>query len=159
MGCDCYHQQQQNTFQHGSSISFKYIFRRSVWRTIITFYLLLASNAMTLKGLKLGDKIRLMCFPNGKPGLSGRKFEWLINGTLLKSDDRIAFRKSNSVLRMKDATSRDVGEYTCQEVLGKMRKEIIVYKVEFGKFTPVSLCLLFSITSIILRVIKAYIRG
>lgn len=136
MGCDCYYQQQQYTspFQHGSSASFKYIFRRSIWRTILTFYLLLASNAMTLKGLKLGDKIRLQCFPNEKPDLNGRKFEWLINGTVLMSDDRIAFRKGNSVLRMKEASSRDVGEYSCQEVIGRMRKEIIAYKVAFGKY-------------------------
>ena len=141
MGCNCNHRQQYTSpSQHGSSTPFKYIFRRSIWKTLLTFYLLLASNAMIVKGLKLGDKIRLMCFPNEKPELKGRKFEWLVNGTVLMSSQRISFRKSNSVLRMKDASSRDVGEYACQEVIGKMRKEIIAYNVAFGKCFPVEIC-------------------
>ena len=89
-----------------------------------------------MKGLKVGERIRLFCFPKEKPNLNGRKFEWLINGTLLQGNERIQFRKGNSVLKMKDATAQDVGLYTCQEIVSNNRRqEIIVYKVEFGKFS------------------------
>lgn len=158
MACECYHQKQEQysgTPRYGSStfkqhdnktsssekILFKtnstrhYYISISVWKTLLTFCILLAANPLTkVKGLKVGEKIRLLCFPEEKPDLSGRRFEWLLNGTQLKGNERIQFRKGNTVLRMKDATDRDVGMYTCQEVLGNNRKlEIIVYKVEFGK--------------------------
>ncbi|XP_066927035.1 fibroblast growth factor receptor 2-like isoform X2 [Clytia hemisphaerica] len=84
------------------------------------------------KGMKLGERIRLFCFPNEKPEtLNRRLFRWLINGTVVRPDDRIQFRKRNTVLKMKDATRRDIGEYTCQEITGNIKKEVIVYKVEF----------------------------
>lgn len=158
MACECYHQKQEQysgSPRYGSSFRDKkhvtktsssrtittnstrnYYFSISVWKTLLTFCILLAANPLTkVKGLKVGEKIRLLCFPEAKPDdLSGRRFEWLLNGTLLKANDRIQFRKGNTVLRMKDATDRDVGRYTCQEVLGDKRKlEITVYKVEFGK--------------------------
>ena len=97
------------------------------------FYILIAASPVT-KGMKLGERIRLSCFPDLKPDLNRRQFQWLINGTVVRPTDRIQFRKRNTVLKMKDATRRDIGEYTCQEITNNIKKEVIVYKVEFGKF-------------------------
>lgn len=115
-------------------------FNLTVWKTLLTFYcvVLLAASPLTqtkVKGLKVGEKIRLNCFPDKGAEISGRHFEWLLNGTLLVPDNsgRIQFRRSGTVLKMKDATERDVGEYACQEDLGKHKIEIIVYQVKFGK--------------------------
>ena len=75
----------------------------------------------------------MSCFPDIKPDLEGRRFQWLINGTVVRPG-RIQFRKLNTLLKMKDATRRDRGEYTCQEITNNIKKEVIVYKVEIGKF-------------------------
>ena len=156
MTCDCYHQKQEQYIgsplygsstrqkpqqQQGDKVSSRttnsktyYYFSISVWKTLLIFCVLLAANPLTqVKGLKVGEKIRLLCFPYERPELSGRRFEWLLNGTQLMPSDRIQFRKSSTVMKMKDATERDVGVYTCQEVVGSRRVEIIVYKVKFGK--------------------------
>lgn len=94
-----------------------------------------ATLADSVKTIKVGEKIRLACFPNSpsKPKLNGRTFEWLLNGTVIRNNPRILFRRNKSVLRLKDPTSKDVGMYSCEEITNNERKEIIVYKIEFDQ--------------------------